>query len=106
MRAGLVFSAVGHLALLVWGFVLFASPKQFAPVPPESIMVDIVPAAAMAQDLEQPRAESAAAQQQPASDREQAPAGNSQIGTASPQPPAQQRRPSPREPVQARPPQP
>ena len=37
MRAGLVFSAVGHLALLVWGFVLFASPKQFAPIPPESI---------------------------------------------------------------------
>ena len=106
MRAGLVFSAVGHLALLVWGFVLFASPKQFAPVPPESITVDIVPAAAMAQDLEQPRAESAAAQQQPGPDREQAPAGNSQIGTASPQPSAQERRPSPREPVQARPPQP
>src|SRR6266496_1519675 len=65
MRAGLVFSAVGHLALLVWGFVLFASPKQFAPIPPESITVDIVPAAAMAQGSEeQPRAESAAAQPQ------------------------------------------
>src|ERR1700674_5216241 len=106
MRAGLVFSAVGHLALLLWGFVLFASPKQFAPIPPESITVDIVPAAAMAQDLELPRAESAAAQQQPGPDREQAPAGNSQIGTASPQPSAQERRPSPREPVQAPPPQP
>ena len=106
MRAGLVFSAVGHLALLVWGFVLFASPKQFAPVPPESITVDIVPAAAMAQDLEQPRAESAAAQQQPAPDRGQAPAGNSQTASASPQPSAQAQRPSPREPVQARPAQP
>jgi hypothetical protein len=106
MRAGLVFSAVGHLALLVWGFVLFASPKQFAPVPPESITVDIVPAAAMAQDLEQPRAESAIAQQQAAPDREQVPAGNSQTASASPQPSAQEQQPSPREPVQARPAQP
>ena len=106
MRAGLVFSAVGHLALLVWGFVLFASPKQFAPVPPESITVDIVPAAAMAQDLEQPRAESAAAQQPPGPDREQASAGNPQAASASPQPSAQEQRPSPREPVQARPAQP
>ena len=106
MRAGLVFSAVGHLALLVWGFVLFASPKQFAPVPPESITVDIVPAAAMAQDLEQSRAESAAAQQQPGPDREQAPAGNSQIASASPRPPAQEQRLDPRKPIQARPAQP
>src|ERR1700737_772079 len=100
MRAGLIFSAVGHLALLVWGFVLFASPKQFAPVPPESITVDIVPAAAMAQDLEQPRAESAAAQQKPAE--------NPQIGSTSapPQPSAQEQRPDPRKPVQARPAQP
>ena len=51
MRAGLAFSAVGHMALLLWGFVLFASPKQFLPIPPESITVDIVPAAAMAQEL-------------------------------------------------------
>jgi hypothetical protein len=105
MRAGLVFSAVGHLALLVWGFVLFASPKLFAPVPPESITVDIVPATAMAQDLELPRAESAAAQQQPAPDRGQAPAGDPQTASASPQPSAQQRS-GPREPVQARPAQP
>src|SRR5438876_7866697 len=111
MRAGLVFSAVGHLALLVWGFVLFASPKQFAPIPPESITVDIVPAAAMAQGSEeQPRAESAAAQPQRAPDREQlaaqVPAGDSQTGTASPQPSAQAQRPGPREPIQARPPPP
>src|SRR6202521_3776483 len=107
MRAGLVFSAVGHLALLVWGFVLFASPKQFAPMPPESITVDIVPAAAMAQgSKEQPQAESAAAQQQRGPDREQAPAGNSQTASASPPPSAQAQRLEPREPVQARPPQP
>src|ERR1700688_1095099 len=98
MRAGLVFSAVGHLALLVWGFVLFASPKLFAPVPPESITVDIVPAPAMATGWERPRAEGAAAQQQPPSDREQAPAGNPQAASASPQPSAQAQRPSPREP--------
>jgi predicted lipid-binding transport protein (Tim44 family) len=84
MRAGLAFSAVGHLALLLWGFVLFASPRPFAPIPPESIMVDIVPAAAMAHDLqEQPGAESAAAQQQPEPDHQQQPAANPQIGTAS-----------------------
>jgi hypothetical protein len=108
MRAGLVFSAVGHLALLLWGFVLFASPKLFAPVPPESITVDIVPAAAMPQDLEQSRAESAAAQQPPGPDREQAPAENSQIGTASasPKPSAQEQRLGQREPFQARPAQP
>ena len=112
MRAGLVFSAVGHLALLVWGFVLFASPKQFAPVPPDSITVDIVPAAAMAQDLEQSRAESAAAQQQPGPDRgqqaAQKPAENPQIGSTSapPQPSAQAQRPDPRKSVQARPAQP
>jgi hypothetical protein len=110
MRAGLVFSAVGHLVLLVWGFVLFASPKQFAPIPPESITVDIVPASAMAQDLEQPRAESAPAQPQPTPDREQQPAqdpaGNSQTRTASPQFSAQSQPPTPREPIQARPPQP
>jgi hypothetical protein len=112
MRAGLVFSAVGHLALLVWGFVLFASPKQFAPIPPESIIVDIVPAAAMAQDLEQPRAENAPAQQQSAPDREQPaaqkPAENPQSSSASAAPPpsAQAQPPGPREPVQARPPQP
>ena len=111
MRAGLVFSAVGHLALLVWGFVLFASPKQFAPIPPESITVDIVPAAAMAQGSEeQPRAESAAAQPQRAPDREQpaaqVPAGNSQTGTASPQPSVQAQQPGPREPIQPRSPQP
>lgn len=52
MRAGLAFSAVGHMAMLLWGFVLFASPKQFSPIPPESIVVDIVPAAAMAQESE------------------------------------------------------
>jgi hypothetical protein len=110
MRAGLVFSAVGHLALLVWGFVLFASPKQFAPIPPESITVDIVPASAMAQDLERPRVESAPAQPQPAPDREQQPAqdpaGNSQTRTASPQSSAQSQPPTPREPIQARPAQP
>src|SRR5438876_10268115 len=114
VRAGLVFSAVGHLALLVWGFVLFASPKQFAPVPPESIMVEIVPAAAMAQGSEeQSRAESAAAQPQRAPDREQRPvaqkpAENPQIGSAPAPPPpsAQAQRPGPREPIQARPPQP
>jgi hypothetical protein len=113
MRAGLVFSAVGHLALLVWGFVLFASPKQFAPVPPESITVDIVPAAEMAPGFkERPGAESAAAQQQPAPDREQPaaqkPAENPQSSSASapPQPSAQAQQPSSREPIQPRPPQP
>jgi hypothetical protein len=50
MRAGLAFSGVGHLVLLLWGFVLFASPRPFAPVPPESITVDLVPATEMAQD--------------------------------------------------------
>src|SRR5436309_13423623 len=66
MRAGLAFSAVGHLALLLWGFVLFASPKQFAPIPPESITVDIVPAVTLGQDFEERRpAESAAARQPP-----------------------------------------
>jgi hypothetical protein len=113
MRAGLVFSAVGHLALLVWGFVLFASPKQFTPVPPESITVDIVPAAEMAPGFkERPGAESAAAQQQPAPDREQPaaqkPAENPQSSSASapPQPSAQAQQPSSREPIQPRPPQP
>src|SRR5207302_8885244 len=100
MRAGFAFSAVGHMALLLWGFVLFASPKQFAPVPPESITVDIVPASAMAQGSEE-RAESAAAQPQRAPDREQQPAqypaGNSQTGTASPQPSPQAQRPGPRD---------
>src|SRR5438105_2143417 len=67
MRAGLAFSAVGHLALLLWGFVLFASPKPFSPIPPESITVDIVPATAMAQELA-PRPESP---QQPASPERQ-----------------------------------
>jgi hypothetical protein len=111
MRAGLVVSAIGHLALLVWGFVLFASPRQFAPIPPDSITVDIVPAVAKTQDLELPAAESAPAQQ-PAPDREQPaaqePAENPQGGSASasPQPSAQAQPPGPRAPVQARPAQP
>lgn len=46
MRAGLAFSLVLHIALLVWGFVLFASPKPFAPMPPDAITVELVPAAA------------------------------------------------------------
>jgi len=113
MRAGLIFSAVGHLVLLVWGFVLFASPKQFAPVPPDSITVDIVPAAAMAQgSKDRPGPESAAAQPQPAPEREQPamqkPAENPQSNSASapPQPSAQAQQPGQREPSPARPPQP
>jgi len=39
MRAGLTISAVGHLALLVWGLVTFAS-KPFAAA--ESVAVDMI----------------------------------------------------------------
>jgi hypothetical protein len=117
MRAGLVFSIVGHMALLLWGFVLFASPKPFAPIPPDAITVDIVPAAAMAQDLKtapEPRDESAPAQQPAGLDREQPPAQNpasdpkqTPIASSSPQPQAQaQERSPPRDPLQTRPAQP
>ena len=89
MRAGLAFSAVGHMALLLWGFVLFASPKQFLPIPPESITVDIVPAAAMAQELatrpeSPPPSASAERQQTPAQD----PSESSRSRTESAEPPA------------------
>ena len=91
--------------LLLWGFVLFASPTQFTPFPPEAITVDIVPAAAMAQEfMGQPRPEDAAAPQ-PGLDRSENPAGISQIRTASasPQPPRQRQRSGGREPVRAQP---
>ena len=102
MRAGLAFSAV-----------LFASPKQFAPIPPESITVDIVPAVTLGQDFEERRpAESAAARQPPGLDRRQDPKQNSkenpQTGTASAslQPSGKERRPGPREPIRDEPAQP
>jgi hypothetical protein len=92
MRASLAFSAVGHVALLLWGMVLFASPKQFAPIPPESILVDIVPVAAMGQDASaSPPAERAAAQQR-RSDPQQSRPDPGQESSASAQPPAQERR--------------
>jgi len=109
MRAGFAFSAVAHVALLLWGFVLFASPKPFTPIPAEAITVDIVPATAMARDPGEPsRAENAAAQQQPGLDREPEATGEPQSKTASapPQPPAQEQLSRPREPLQAPPAQP
>jgi hypothetical protein len=73
MGAGLAVSAVGHLVLLLWGFVLFASPRPFAPVPPESITVDLVPATAVAQDLRQSlEADSGSVRPPSGPDREQA----------------------------------
>jgi hypothetical protein len=106
MRAGLAFSVLGHIGLLVWGFVLFASPKLFAPIPPDAIVVDIVPAAAMAQDLRQAPPASPSAPQSAASDRQQQPAQDSSytsgIRTARGQA-APERRSSVREPAEAPP---
>jgi hypothetical protein len=95
MRTGLVFSIAGHVALLLWGFVLFASPREFAPIPVEAITVDIVPAAAMAeQPAAEPRPENATARQPTAPDRERQPAQDRDpdpqrmtTASASPQPP-------------------
>jgi hypothetical protein len=96
MRTGLVFSIAGHVALLLWGFVLFASPREFASIPPEAITVDIVPATAMAQELAaaEPRPESAPAREPAGPEREKQPAQDrtpdpqqTSTASASPQPP-------------------
>jgi hypothetical protein len=114
MRTGLVFSIAGHVALLLWGFVLFANPREFAPIPPEAITVDIVPATAMAQELAaaEPRPESAPARQpagpepekQPAQERTPDPQ-QTRTASASPQPP-QPAGTGTREPLRASPAQP
>jgi hypothetical protein len=44
MRAGVAVSVVGHLGLLLWVFLLFATPKPFAILPAEAITVDVVTA--------------------------------------------------------------
>jgi hypothetical protein len=105
MRAGLGFSAVAHVALMLWGFVLFASPRPFAPIPPEAITVDLVPAAAMA---ETPEADGGPAQPRPGPDRGQpgAEIPPIRIASAAPQAPSEPPRRGAREPSQASPPQP
>lgn len=43
MRAGLVFSTVGHLAILVWGVVSFPDARPFEVTPVDSLPVELVP---------------------------------------------------------------
>lgn len=114
MRTGLVFSIAGHVALLVWGFVLFASPREFAPIPVEAITVDIVPADAMAEQLAaEPRPQGAPSRQATAPDRESQPAqdrapDSQRMTTASaspqPQPSGTAREPPRASPAQPEPP--
>jgi hypothetical protein len=44
MRAGIAVSILGHLGLLMWVFLLFATPRPFASLPTEPITVDLVSA--------------------------------------------------------------
>ena len=45
MRAGIAVSILGHLGLLMWVFLLFATPRPFASLPAEAITVDGLDAA-------------------------------------------------------------